>query len=610
MKWSDKMPLDNKAIETLSVNAVKNSIVTSEFLDQYIADNDKEPSWDGFVYIYGDKSKKKSNLKGRMPVQVKGTECDDHSKETISFSMTTVDLINYLYDGGCVLFVVYLGNCGITNKIYYAELTPVKLRQLLEEAKEQNNKTVHLKEFPSDNNKKATIFLNCLQNCQKQASFKEGKLLSLEELEEQGVLENIVIPVSAVGITDPQMALVKNEVYLYAKIKGSSIPQPVDFIPQDVQTEQIIDALVTIDDKVFYTNYRIIKSAKEIIVCYGNSLTIRFNENNQPCKMNYKNSDRIRVLAKDLDFMLAYLNKGYFKVNDIRIPFDYDGMDSSNFDTEEEREHLDFAKDVVRVLNMLGCSEDIDIKDMGDEDWRNLHRLVIAFLEKKPVKGLKEDLPPVVCINVGKLKFAICLKQCEEKGTYEMYDFFKTDLSVAFEDRNIVGKMLPISQFSILHEKDFLTLSNINFDVLLHSFQKVEHHYETFNRANWFLLDLLNAYDKAKGTRKEKILKACKDFSEWISEAPEDELDYQIKTLNKLQTIKRWRDFNIDEISALYAMVESKDTREDCVVGAYLLLGIPQAAEIHFAKLSEEEQKNFKEYPIYHFWKAEEKENG
>ena len=610
MKWSDKMPLDNKAIETLSVNAVKNSIVTSEFLDQYIADNDKEPSWDGFVYIYGDKSKKKSNLKGRMPVQVKGTECDDHSKETISFSMTTVDLMNYLYDGGCVLFVVYLGNCGITNKIYYAELTPVKLRQLLEEAKEQNNKTVHLKEFPSDNNKKATIFLNCLQNCQKQASFKEGKLLSLEELEEQGVLENIVIPVSAVGITDPQMALVKNEVYLYAKIKGSSIPQPVDFIPQDVQTEQIIDALVTIDDKVFYTNYRIIKSAKEIIVCYGNSLTIRFYENNQACKMNYKNSDRIRVLAKDLDFMLAYLNKGYFKVNDIRIPFDYDGMDSSNFDTEEEREHLDFAKDVVRVLNMLGCSEDIDIKDMGDEDWRNLHRLVIAFLEKKPVKGLKEDLPPVVCINVGKLKFAICLKKCEEKGTYEMYDFFKTDLSVAFEDRNIVGKMLPISQFSILHEKDFLTLSNINFDVLLHSFQKVEHHYETFNRANWFLLDLLNAYDKAKGTRKEKILKACKDFSEWISEAPEDELDYQIKTLNKLQTIKRWRDFNIDEISVLYAMVESKDTREDCVVGAYLLLGIPQAAEIHFVKLSEEEQKNFKEYPIYHFWETEEKENG
>ena len=170
------MPLDNKAIETLSVNAVKNSIVTSEFLDQFIADNDKEPSWDGFVYIYGDKSKKKSNLKGRMPVQVKGTECDDHSKETISFSMTTVDLRNYLYDGGCVLFVVYIGNCGLTNKIYYAELTPVKLRQLLED---QKNRIINspLERVSIDNNKKATIFLNCLQNCQKQASFKEGNCL-------------------------------------------------------------------------------------------------------------------------------------------------------------------------------------------------------------------------------------------------------------------------------------------------------------------------------------------------------------------------------------------------------------------------------------------------
>ena len=145
------MALDNKAIETLSVNAVKNSIVTSEFLDQFIADNDKEPSWDGFVYIYGDKSKQKSNLKGRMPVQVKGTEDDDHSKEKISFSMSIVDLRNYLYDGGCILFVVYIGNFGVTNKIYYAELTPIKLRQLLEEAKEQDSKTVHLKEFPSGN---------------------------------------------------------------------------------------------------------------------------------------------------------------------------------------------------------------------------------------------------------------------------------------------------------------------------------------------------------------------------------------------------------------------------------------------------------------------------
>lgn len=53
--------MDAKTIETLSINAVRDSIVVSEFLDQYIADNDKEPSWDGFIYIYNTKSKKRVN---------------------------------------------------------------------------------------------------------------------------------------------------------------------------------------------------------------------------------------------------------------------------------------------------------------------------------------------------------------------------------------------------------------------------------------------------------------------------------------------------------------------------------------------------------------------
>ena len=604
------MSLDKKAIETLSVNAVKNSIVASGFLDQFISDNDKEPSWDGFVYIYGDKSKKKDKLKGRMPVQVKGKECSDFSKEEITFPMSTVDLKNYLYDGGCVLFVVYIGNAGLTNKIYYAELTPIKLRQILTEAKDKKTKVVPLKAFPFDNNKKATIFLNCLQNCQKQASFKEGKLLTLEELEKEGVLENIVIPFSGVGIDDPQLALISNEIYFYAKVKGSSIPQPLDMIPKDIHTMQTVDALITVGDRVFYTEYQRIKSADELVIKFGESFTMKFTGQDKPCKINYKNSDKIRVLAKDLDFLLSYLENGVCKINNIDFPFDYDGADLSNFNLEKEKEHLAYAKQVVQVLNLLGCSDDIDIKDFEAEDWRNLNRLITAFIDKQPITGLKEDLPPVCCMKVGKLRFVLYLRKCEGEavGKYEIFDFFKTEFCVAFEDKD--GISLPISQFCILHANDFLTLNNINFDVLLPSYKKPEHHYETFNRANGFLLDLLTAYDKATGNRKKELLKVCEDFSEWIMEAPSDELDNQIKILNRLQTIKRVRELNIDEVKLLYEMVEDHDTREDCLVGAYLLLEQQQAAEIHFSRLSEEEQNNFKDYPIYRYWKQEDKDNG
>lgn len=597
--------MSKNAIETLSVNAVKNSIVMSEFLDQFINDNDKEPSWDGFVYIYGDKSKKKSKLKGRMPVQVKGTECDDHSKDVISFSMSTVDLRNYLYDGGCILFVVYIGNGGLTNKIYYIELTPLKLRTILEEAKGQASKSIKLTEFPYDNNKKATIFLNCLQNCQKQASFKEGELLSLKALQEQGVLENLVIPFSGVGIDDPQMALITNEVYLYAKIKGSSIPQPVEILPQGVHTHQVINATITIDDRVFYTEYKVIKSADEVTFCFGNSLEMKFATKDGVCQAQYRNSDKIRVLAKDLDFMLTYFDKGYFKLNGVEFPFDYDGVDTTNFDIEKEREHLNFAKDIVKVLDMLGCSEDIDINDMNDADWRNLNRLITAFIDKEPVQGLKKDLPLVSCMKVGKLKFVFYLKKCSEigSGTYEVYDFFKTELELAFENSD--GQMLPISQFCILHATDLLTLNNINYDVLLPSFQKAEHHHETFTRANWFLLELLEAHDKADGVRKEQLLKVCEEFANWIFEATDEELEYPIRLLNKLQVVKRRRELNIDEVGLLYELVESKGISEAYIVGAYLLLDQQRAAEIHFKKLNSEEQEEFRKYPIYRYWKTD-----
>lgn len=175
--------LDSKAIETLSVNAVRNSIVICPILDQFIPDNDKEPSWDGNVYIYNSSSKTKDNLKGRLPVQVKGTENNDFLKEKITFSMETADLKNYLYDGGCMLFVVYVSSDGMSNKIYYAQLVPVKLRMILAQAGDQKTKTVELNELPADINKRGSVFLSCLQNCQKQKSILDVKLYSLDELE-------------------------------------------------------------------------------------------------------------------------------------------------------------------------------------------------------------------------------------------------------------------------------------------------------------------------------------------------------------------------------------------------------------------------------------------
>ena len=60
-------------IEGYAVAKVLESLAITEHLVGYISLRDKEPVWDGFVYIYTDRvNHKKENLKGRVPVQIKG----------------------------------------------------------------------------------------------------------------------------------------------------------------------------------------------------------------------------------------------------------------------------------------------------------------------------------------------------------------------------------------------------------------------------------------------------------------------------------------------------------------------------------------------------------
>ena len=592
--------MDRKAIETISVNAVRDSVVVSDFLDQFIADNDKEPTWDGFVYIYSDRSKKKEKLKGRLPVQIKGTENDDFSKEEISFPVSTTDLNNYLYDGGAVFFVVYIGHNGLARQIYYAELPPIKLRIYLADAKGQKSKNIKLKRFPTEPNEKAMIFFQCLENCQKQASFSSAQLLSLEELERQGVLEGITVPVSTVGGIDPKTALLKNEVYIYAKIKGSAIPQPIEAIPQRMSTHEIRDAQIFVGERLFYSTVKIIQDAMSTTTVLGESFSMKTSKADTTVKINYGNSDKLRTLIVDLDFFLSYIEVGSFQWNGVDFPFDYQSADFSNFKLDEAKSRLEYTKKIVALLDLLGCKKDLSIKSLTDKDWKHIGYLVTAFVDKEPVEHLRTNLPPIMTMGVGELKFIVCLQKIEGKdGTYNIFDFFKTEMSLVYE--NEVGEKLPISQYAILHADDLIKADNIRYDVLLPSFQNIEQHEETITRANFFLLELLEAYDKANS--RTEFLSVARSFSDWIFDSNDETLSYDAKLLNKLQIAKRERALTIDEVKELFRVIETPGVREDVLVGAYLLLDQQTAAELHFEKIDKQLQEEFKKYPIFHFWK-------
>lgn len=593
--------MDKKAIETISVNAVKNSIVTSDILDQFISENDKEPSWDGHIYIYKNKNKRKSELKGRIPVQVKGKECNDFSNNKIKYVISISDLKNYLNDGGIILFVVYIRNNGTESKIYYSSLPPIKLKGILDDiSNNQKNKSVELKAFPTDSDSKANICLNCLRHCQMQASFANSKLYSIEEIKQQNILEGISIPISFISTSDAQSVLFDNEAYIYANVKGCPIPQPLKDILLNIHIMEEIHANVSVNLKQYYSEFHIIKNATDIVFVIGESFRITFIKQGNQYKINYQNSNKLRVLIKDLDFMLACLEYGYIEINGTKLPLDKGVINKEKFNASVQRKHLEYYIKIVKMLDALRCPDDLNLNNLTNSDWRNIHILTTALIDNQPVNGLKEDLQPFQNLKIGNLNFLMLIfHHSDDATTYDVYDFFKKEIRIYYDSKN--GEQLPISQYILLDREGLLNVSNIDFNVLLPSFQCVEQHADTINSANYFLLELLAAYDLSNDTRKE-ILKAAFDFAEWIYQSDEHDLSWEIKNLNLLQTIKRERELKKEEKQTLYSIIENSKNSVDVLIGSYLLLEQQEAAEIHFAKLSPQAQNEFKNFPIFRFW--------
>ena len=64
--------MNSLKIEMGAILAIKNIIQLSDRMKDYINDNDKEPSWDGFIYLYSSDDLKVENIQYKIPVQIKG----------------------------------------------------------------------------------------------------------------------------------------------------------------------------------------------------------------------------------------------------------------------------------------------------------------------------------------------------------------------------------------------------------------------------------------------------------------------------------------------------------------------------------------------------------
>ena len=150
-------------LEKIATSALVSSISQTDTLSGFINNGDKEPCWDGNIYIYKNSSHSKKNIK-RIPTQVKGKGVKGKvAKNTIKYRVTYDDLHAYMMDGGTLFFVVYIDKkTGEPLQIYYADLLPVRIMEIIKQ--KQDSYSISFAKFSSDNKKKIEIVLDAYDN--------------------------------------------------------------------------------------------------------------------------------------------------------------------------------------------------------------------------------------------------------------------------------------------------------------------------------------------------------------------------------------------------------------------------------------------------------------
>lgn len=585
--------------EVIATSAVKRSVSVTDYLSPYINERDKEPIWDGSIYVFSKPSKLNKFCKGRVPVQVKGKESKDLSNNTITYPIRTDDLRKYLTENGVIYFVVYVAIDGST-RIYYTNLLPFKIKQLLNDAGKQKTKSVLLTLFPTDKTEKVDLFINFLHDRERQKSVSNIELMSVEQLEKMGQLKELSFGFTSTrkDIHLPFDYFFNHSFYIYATIQ-LGIKVPVRLMDKIISAGTTIDKPISCNGKEYYSSYGVVHKKDFYEFHFGESTIFEVKKDTNNCTMKFNLQGTLRQQITDQTFFIEMIKSGFITVGEVVFQTKTKNVEEIECSIHECKEHLEYLKNVRAALDEAGVKDDdLDCYALSDTDEVNLRILVDTFVHHKAVSFGESTIEPVGKMTIANLCIMLIARK-QENGLYRLSNFFNDHITVRVEDKE--NDIFDTSQFVIMNKENFLILSNINYDAIYNDVVKVVGNKAYYEQITNLLLNMLLAYDVG-GSKNEKLLNAAYKIAKWLLMLLDDKDDIQIRLLNYLQTVKRSRDFNEDEKKQLYSVIESGNAADAILIGAYILLGNTSGAKLHYDKLSPEEQDNFSNYPIYNLW--------
>lgn len=175
--------VNNRKIETLGLSYLRTVLDKNNYLQTYFDENDKTPLWDGEIHLLRAPSEKKSDIIGKVPVQIKATQ---QKKKNNRFLISLSDLELYQKNGGFVLFVVWIDEENNIKEILYKSLPPLSIKNLIKRSKRKLTtgapKKVSIEIHSLSENKVYPMLMDFINSSRKQYSFATSRGLTMDKL--------------------------------------------------------------------------------------------------------------------------------------------------------------------------------------------------------------------------------------------------------------------------------------------------------------------------------------------------------------------------------------------------------------------------------------------
>lgn len=598
-------------LEKLATSAIEKEIAKTDLLSSFINSGDREPCWDGHIYIHEDKKKTKKNIK-KVAAQVKGKAVRTRdAKRTISYPISCDDLRAYMMNGGTVFFVVYLNkDTGDVLQIYYVSLLPVMVKKLLDEKKSRRTISVKFHKFPADNARKTELFLNFYEESKKQVSFAGKDLPNIDDLIKKGLLENISFSYTGLGACPDTRLLPKiidgKSLTLYANIKGGTAPIPIEYFDEitNITTSKDTNIPISVKGHIYYDKVKTIATADTIEQQIGSSVKIiapNVDKVDSSIKihLNINLTGTLTEQIEALEFIIALVDNEAFNFGDAEFPAKFPQSELDRMEAYNFPEMLSNRKHIKEVLDSMNVKKDLELSKCTSDDIDNLMRIVNSIGDHRIIRGEIDEKNPGQKIKIANLTVAVVY--IKANGGYRIYDFFGNRFDVKWAPEGM--EPVEVSQFMMMRPDDYLTLDNLDLEKVVENFKIIPPSTTHFELSNNCMLSMLNAYDKAPNP---ELLNAARQMNVWLGQHT-DFLSSEIVTLNRLQIELRERPLEFSEKQELYTIATTaKDEFQR--LGAFLLLDEQEEARKIFDTLDEDRLNLFKGFPIYKFYKyAEEK---